>query len=177
MDPPDQSGPRSLNQTNRSDSGYASGRNSTASTTLKMAVFAPMPSASVSTATAVKPGFFSNWRKANLRSFMAQRLHRIEFCGAASRQPAGQQGHSRQGHRYSKKSQWIRRFYRVEQPRQISRQGKRPEQPDRHPGQRQPQSAADHKTEHITLLSAQGHPHTDLAPALRHRIRYHAVDA
>src|SRR6266446_1227338 len=35
-----------------------------------MAVFAPMPSASVSTATAVKPGFFSSWRKANLRSFI-----------------------------------------------------------------------------------------------------------
>src|SRR2546425_2284199 len=35
-----------------------------------MAVFAPMPSASVSTATAVKPGCFSNWRKAKRRSFM-----------------------------------------------------------------------------------------------------------
>src|SRR5438128_9508207 len=31
-----------------------------------------MPSASVSTATVVKPGFFSNWRKANLRSFMVE---------------------------------------------------------------------------------------------------------
>src|SRR6058998_3162080 len=38
--------------------------------TLKTAVFAPMPSASMSTATDVKPGFLSNWRKANLRSFM-----------------------------------------------------------------------------------------------------------
>src|SRR5437762_13495579 len=37
-----------------------------------MAVFAPMPRARVSTATAVKPGFFSNWRKANLRSFMVR---------------------------------------------------------------------------------------------------------
>src|SRR2546427_11331343 len=32
--------------------------------------FAPMPSASVSTATAVKPGFFSSWRMANLKSFI-----------------------------------------------------------------------------------------------------------
>src|SRR5881397_1528031 len=39
-----------------------------------MAVFAPMPSASVSTATAVKPGFFSNWRMANLRSFISIRF-------------------------------------------------------------------------------------------------------
>src|SRR5262245_18695227 len=29
-----------------------------------------MPSARVSTATAVNPGFFSNWRKANLTSFI-----------------------------------------------------------------------------------------------------------
>src|SRR6266851_6597310 len=35
-----------------------------------MAVQAPMPSASVSTATAVKPGCLSSWRKANLRSFI-----------------------------------------------------------------------------------------------------------
>ncbi len=37
-----------------------------------MAVFAPMPRARVSTATAVKPGFFRSWRKANLRSFINQ---------------------------------------------------------------------------------------------------------
>jgi hypothetical protein len=37
---------------------------STASTTEKIAVFAPMPSASVSSATAAKPGFFRNVRTA-----------------------------------------------------------------------------------------------------------------
>src|SRR5439155_12975942 len=56
---------------------------------LKIAVFAPMPSASVSTATAVKPGFLSNWRKANLRSFITQRHHRIDLRRSARRQPAG----------------------------------------------------------------------------------------
>src|SRR5439155_25845787 len=50
----------------------AIGRSNTALTKIKIAVFAPMPSASVSTATAVKPGFFSSWRKANLRSFITQ---------------------------------------------------------------------------------------------------------
>src|SRR5262245_22690208 len=35
-----------------------------------MAVLAPIPSASVSTPTTVKPGFFSNWRKAKRRSFI-----------------------------------------------------------------------------------------------------------
>ena len=58
--------------TKTSSSGFLTGseRNSSVLMTLKMAVFAPMPSARVSTATAVKPGFFSNWRKANLRSFI-----------------------------------------------------------------------------------------------------------
>src|SRR5438094_1442025 len=59
--------------------------------TVKIAVFAPMPSASVSTATAVKPGFFSNWRKANLRSFITQRLHRIDFCRASRRKVTGEE--------------------------------------------------------------------------------------
>src|ERR1044071_1032545 len=35
-----------------------------------MAEFAPIPSASVSTATVVKPGFFSSWRRANSRSLI-----------------------------------------------------------------------------------------------------------
>jgi hypothetical protein len=40
----------------------ASGRNSTASTTLKIAVFAPMPIARVSTAIVVKAGIFRSSR-------------------------------------------------------------------------------------------------------------------
>jgi hypothetical protein len=42
--------------TSESGSGYASGLISTPLTTLKMAVFAPMPSASVKTATAANVG-------------------------------------------------------------------------------------------------------------------------
>src|SRR5262245_833444 len=49
---------------------YGSARSSTASTTPYMAVFAPMPSPSVSTAATVKPGAFSSCRNANLRSPM-----------------------------------------------------------------------------------------------------------
>jgi hypothetical protein len=65
-------------RTSRSGLRYGSGRSNTALTTLKIAVLAPMPNASVSTATAVKPGFFSNWRKAKRRSFMAVGKLRIE---------------------------------------------------------------------------------------------------
>ncbi|HYT68786.1 MAG TPA: hypothetical protein VEL51_20345 [Vicinamibacterales bacterium] len=42
--------------TSRSDSGYGSGFSSTPLTTLKIALFAPMPSARVTTAMRVNPG-------------------------------------------------------------------------------------------------------------------------
>src|SRR5438093_12179722 len=76
--------------------------------TLKMAVFAPMPSASVSTATAVKPGFFSNWRKANLRSFITQRLHRIDFSRAPRGYETGSQCYEQKNRDHEKKRQRVR---------------------------------------------------------------------
>src|SRR5437764_13904899 len=39
----------------------------------KMAVLAPMPTASVRTATAVKPGLLASWRSAKRRSFIGSR--------------------------------------------------------------------------------------------------------
>src|SRR5262249_12187402 len=54
----------------RSASGYGSGRSRTALTMLKMAVFAPIPSARVMIATAENAGFLISWRTANRRLFM-----------------------------------------------------------------------------------------------------------
>src|SRR5439155_5075718 len=67
-----------------------SGRKNNPFARLTTARLAPMPSASVSTATAVKPGFFSNWRKANLRSFITQSLHRIDSACSPGRPPASE---------------------------------------------------------------------------------------
>jgi hypothetical protein len=50
--------------TSRSESANGSARSISAWTTEKMAVFAPMPKASASTATAVKPGLFQSTRTA-----------------------------------------------------------------------------------------------------------------
>src|SRR6478609_7185177 len=53
---------------------------------LKIAVFSPIPSASVTTAINVNPGDFRSCRRANLRSlilFCAQRDYRIDAHGAA----------------------------------------------------------------------------------------------
>src|SRR3989442_5911238 len=82
--------------TSRSGSLNGRGRNNTLPTTLKIAVFAPIPSASVSTVTTVKPGFLSNWRKANLRSLITQGFHWINFCGSPHPEPRRQQRRSRQ---------------------------------------------------------------------------------
>jgi hypothetical protein len=48
--------------TSRSGSAYGNGLRSTPLTTLKMALFAPIPSASVSTATMVNPGLLTSRR-------------------------------------------------------------------------------------------------------------------
>src|SRR6266567_4305859 len=50
---------------------------------LNIAVQVPIPRANVSTATAVKPGLFNNWRTANLRSFMM--LNGCVRCGTDQR--------------------------------------------------------------------------------------------
>jgi hypothetical protein len=52
----------------RSGSRYGSGLSKTAFTTLNIAVFAPIPSASVSTAIAVTPGRFNSIRKPKWKS-------------------------------------------------------------------------------------------------------------
>src|SRR5438477_6001362 len=78
----------------RSAAGYGSGRSKTALTMLKIAVFAPIPSASVSTATRVNPGDLRSWRKANFRSFMlfsAQSDDWIDARSAACWNPGRQE--------------------------------------------------------------------------------------
>src|SRR5438128_12253186 len=75
---------------------------------LKIAVFGPMPSASVSTATAVKPGFFSSWRKANLKSFITQCLRRINLRRSASRYVTSHQCDTREQRRNNRERGRIR---------------------------------------------------------------------
>src|SRR2546425_1147383 len=85
-------------RTSRSGSRYGRGCNNTALTTLKIAVFAPMPSASVSTATAVKPGFFNSSRKANFKSFIAQSFDRIGVGRVARGKQASHERHCEKQH-------------------------------------------------------------------------------
>src|SRR5688572_25828131 len=82
-----------------------------------MAVLAPMPKANANTVTAVKPGCFSNWRKAKRRSFMicdfrfaicdsreGQSLahHQRHFEFRIGGMPSQQEGHHPSSNRKSK---------------------------------------------------------------------------
>src|SRR6266404_5640647 len=73
----------------RSASGYGRGRNKTELTMLKMAVFAPIPSASVRIATAANPGFLISWRSARRKLFITKSNHRIDAGRAARRDETG----------------------------------------------------------------------------------------
>src|SRR5437016_3778112 len=76
----------------RAASGYGSGRSRTALTMLKIAVFAPMPSARVRIATAANAGFLVNCRSARRKLFIAKRNHWIDTSGAARRNKTGSCG-------------------------------------------------------------------------------------
>src|SRR5918996_4586351 len=89
-------------RTSRSECGNLSGCSTRVSNAENSAVFAPMPSASVITATAVNPGDLRSWRKAKRMSFNMEVLQlsgsfgsqgndRINTRGAPRRHPAGDQ--------------------------------------------------------------------------------------
>src|SRR4030095_9545080 len=86
-----------------------------ASITAKMARLAPMQIASVSPATAVKPGFFSNWRNVKRRSFISQRHHRVDFGRTARGDVTGQERDDGEHSRYNDKRGWIGRRHAKQQ--------------------------------------------------------------
>src|SRR5213595_1128711 len=74
---------------------------------LKIAVFSPMPSASVRTAIKVNPGDLRSWRRANFRSFIlfgAERYHRIDASRATCWDEAGNQRHDAHDQRNAQQS-------------------------------------------------------------------------
>src|SRR6267143_1814627 len=73
----------------RSAPGYGSGRSRTALTMLKMAVFAPMPSARVRIATAENAGFLISCRKARRRLLITKSNHRIDTGCTTRRDETG----------------------------------------------------------------------------------------
>src|SRR4029077_15280888 len=82
--------------TSCSGCGYGNAFSRVASTTLKITVVAPMPSAIVITAINANAGALRSCRRANLKSFISfapESLEWIDFRSASCRDIAGQQGH------------------------------------------------------------------------------------
>src|SRR5215207_1441001 len=170
--------PRSQTITALGVVSYANGRSSSALTTEKMVVFAPTPSATASTATAVNPGFFHSIRAAKPKSrqrviyllrstsFVPEGDHRVHLRRPARREEAGEESHAEQRQRDAGEGQRVGRRDAVEQARQDARQRERPDQPDDDARERQAQPLPDDEFEDVRGARAQGHPHAYLVAAL-----------
>src|SRR6476620_3062181 len=151
-------------------SANGSGRNSTAYTTLKTAVVAPMQSASVSTTASARVGLRRSERKANRRSFIASPLAERRH-GVGARRPARrhiarcrgdggeEQGHGRIGAQ-------VRGGHTVEERPEhpaARRGGREPDgQPDQHGGE----PLTHHHPEHVLGTGAERYPDAELARPL-----------
>src|SRR3989442_5897428 len=142
-----------------------------------MAVSAPMPRSSLSPATAVKPGFFSNWRKANLRSFITECLHWSDLRCAPGRQETREQGDREEYERYGGERQRIGGSDAVEQVLNNARERQRRHKPDRHASDGQLQPLAKHECEDVSLVRTKSHADADFAPSMGHGVSQHPIDA
>src|SRR2546422_2973671 len=130
-----------------------------------MPALSPMPSARVSTATVVKPGFFSNWRKANLRSFITQCPHRIDIRRTARGDVAREEGNSTQESGNARKSEGVKRAKPEEQsgkePGRRGRSGESYHHPQRH----WPHALTQNQPQDVSSPSSQRHADADLVRA------------
>src|SRR6266576_6759642 len=167
--------PTTDTETSSSESLTGNERSSRVLMTLKMAVLAPNPSASVSTATAVNPGFFSSWRKANLRSFITQSLHRIDLCSASSGNPRREQPCEDENPGSGEKYNRIGRIHFKEHLLQRLSDGVRKKES---PGQAQsddPQRVLEHEPNYVAPQRAEGDSQSDFAGSARNQISLQSV--
>src|SRR4029077_2054750 len=164
----------------RSASGYGSGRSRTALTMLNIAVFAPIPSASVRTATRVNPGDLRSWRRANLRSlilFCAQRDYRIDAWGGTGWYQTGKKsgdGESCSGNGNQKR---IVRRDLVKLSRDEMTRTKRGGKADYQPEQNGIHPLFHHEPQNICDLRAERHAHSDFGCSLFDRVSNRAVNS
>src|SRR5262249_6790262 len=129
----------------------------------KMAVLAPMPNASVSTATVVKPGFFSSWRKANFRSFMAECFHGFNFGCSPGGDGARRERDDDKEQRDGKKSKRVGSADSKQEAAEHSHQDKSGNQSNGDPHRGHFKTFPDNQTHYIPALRANCHSDSDLA--------------
>src|SRR2546423_2825868 len=156
----------------RSASGNGSGRRRTPFTRLKIAVFAPMPSARVKIAMMLKPGVFNNIRTAYFRSvntkslFSAQRMHWIDKCGAPRRQQTRNQRRAgKEDRRAAEQRRIMRRDLEQLGCDQTSQRKRRRNSNDESDHDRA-HALADDEFEYVACLCAERHANADFSGAL-----------
>src|SRR6266536_4658493 len=155
--------------TTRCGSAKGSPRRKRSFIKLKIAVFSPIPNASVMTASTVKPGDLRSWRRANFRSFMsfsAQGFDWIDVRRAARRNQTSEQRRECQHDRGRSEQQWIVWRNLIKLRRQQTADGKCSGQTNNQTKDYRIHSLPHDQTQHIRCLRAQRHAHTDLAGAL-----------
>src|ERR1700722_13269866 len=190
-------GLRSTTRTTREGSRKASGRRRTPLTTVKIAVFAPMPRASVRTATAAKPGFLISIRTPYFKScrivfiqfslcntrtscnvlLVSQRDQRIDARGAARGEITGGYRYDRQACGDTAQRQRICRFHAVELALQVTHGKERASHAESESNSREAHTVADDHAQNIARLGAKGHANADFMRALRHGVTHHAVNS
>src|SRR5262245_1533929 len=177
--------PSRVMKLSRSGSGNGSGRNTTASTTLKIAELAPTPSASVSSATAAKPGLLASWRSASRTSWSSvskgsssgpQRHGWVDGSGPARgdqvrQQRGGPEHHRRQPEREGVGGPDPEQHVR-HQPRQRERHREARREADHHDEHALPH----HQRQDVDPAGAERHADADLALPLPDQEGHHAVD-
>src|SRR5439155_14498280 len=136
--------------------------------TLKMAVFAPMQSASVSTATKVNPGDLRSCRRANRRPFISfgtQSLNWIDKCGTPRRNQTREQRRKCQHDRGRAKQERIVWGNLVELGRDQTTDTKCSRETNDQTEDNWIHSLAYDQPQHVSCLCAQGHPHSNFASA------------
>src|SRR4029453_14073816 len=167
-------------RTTRSGSEKGRPRRKRSCIKLKIAVFMPMPSASVSTARKVNPGDLRSWRRAKRRSFIKtlfrpQCHHGIDACGTACRKPAGDERNDCEREQGEAKSQRIGSAHAVKHTLQTATDTDRAEQSDNQTGNDEEHSLAENETENIPALRSERETNAELARALRHGQGHHSV--
>src|SRR5690348_1794942 len=152
----------------------------------KIAVFAPMPSAKVSTAIAANPGalastrnaYFTSWIKPFMSaSLVPQCDHGIDLRRSARRQVARDKRYGNQHAGNSRVRQRIRRTDAKEHVGQRARQHKRKSQPNRYARRREDRALTQHQRENSAGLRAERHANAKFMSALTRGVRQHAVNS
>src|SRR4029077_16090417 len=146
----------------------------------KIAVFAPIPSASVRTATKVNPGDLRNWRKASFKSFMsfgAESVHWIDARSSPCRNHAGTQGHEAKQGDAGSEACYVERTNFKQQAGKSACQGKRRADPEKRSCCNENETLAQHAGNDPPWCRAERDANAEFASSLRRGVGDHAINA